>query len=266
MSRSVRFSKNVEKSKKQHTKYMQNSVRKYLVISFILLGIFSAKSQGNLPYYDDQYRFGLPLRFGFFVGMNTMDFGVQLNQTAEDPRYLAEVSGLMPGFTAGIAANLRLNRYFSLRFAPSINFSERALTFRPYGVSDSSQDHRENIFSVPLMLPLHLKYYAERTHNFRPYLLVGGGTFFDFGRDLERNILLRPFDYFLEIGTGCNIYFPFFRFSPELRFAIGFNNMITPTADRLAGVGGGNVLQFGPYTNSISRLTTKMITLALNFE
>jgi|GEM_PF-99331 len=258
----------------------QKSVKKYLVVSFILFGLFSAKSQGNLPYHDNQFRFGLPLHFGFFVGMNTMDFGVQLSHMETDGRmYLAEVSGLMPGFTAGLTANLRLNRYFSLRFAPSINFTERTLTFLSYeGTSHGGnafvrpevpnlQDlHRENIFSVPLILPVHLKYYAERVHNFRPYLLIGGGAFIDFGRDQEKNILLRPFDYFVEIGTGCNIYFPFFRFSPELRFAIGFNNMITPTADRLAGAGGGNVAQFAPYTNAISRLTTKMITLAFNFE
>jgi len=253
----------------------QNSLKKYLVIGFILFGVFSLKSQGNLPYHDDQIRFGLPLRFGFFVGMNTMDFGVQLShmEMENGQRYLAEVSGLMPGFTAGIIGNLRLNRYFSLRFAPSLNFTERTLTFLPVEGTNSQggnnfvrpevpnlQDlHREHVFSIPLMLPLHLKYYAERIHNFRPYLLIGGGAFIDFARDQEKNILLRPFDYFVEIGTGCNIYFPFFRFSPELRFAIGFNNMLTPTASRYG-------VFDRQYTNAISRLTTKMITLALNFE
>jgi len=231
----------------------QNSVKKYLIISFILLGVFSAKSQGNLPYHDDRL-----YNFGFFVGMNTMDFGVQLSHLETDGRsYLAEVSSLMPGFTAGIIGNLRLNRYFSLRFSPSINFTERTLTFQENGTAEL---HTENVFSIPLMLPFHLRYGAERLHNFRPYLLVGGGAFVDFARDQEKNILLRPFDYYVEIGTGCTIYFPFFRFSPELRFAIGFNNMLTPMHDRLIGFPDPR------YTNAISRLTTKMITLAFNFE
>ena len=224
-------------------------LKKYFIIGFIFVSIFSLKSQGNLPYHDDR-----PYHFGFFVGLNTMDFGVQLN----DPNIAqAEVSSLMPGFTAGLIGNLRMNRFFSLRFSPSINFTERTLTYRFYGETNTVQ---ESVFSIPLMLPFHLKYSAERIHNFRPYILIGGGAAFDFGRDMERDILLRPFDFFVEVGTGCNIYFPFFRFSPELRFAVGFNNMLTPNADRLTGT-------FDPrFGNAISRLTTKMITLSFNFE
>jgi hypothetical protein len=230
-----------------------NLLKKYLIVGFIFISIFSLKSQGNLPYYDDR-----PYNFGFFVGLNTMDFGVELSYL-EMPEgiYLAEVSSLMPGFTAGIIGNLRLNRYFGLRFSPSINFTERALTYR---LADETNTIQENVFSIPLMLPLHVKYSAERIHNFRPYLLAGGGVYFDFGRDKERNILLRPFDYYVEFGTGCDIYFPFFKFSPELKFAIGFNNMLTPTEERVTGTFDAR------YTNALSRLTTKMITLSFNFE
>ena len=233
----------------------QNSLKKYLVISFILFGIFSLKSQGNLPYHGERP----PYHFGFFLGLNTMDFGVKLShlEMANGQTYLAEVSSLMPGFTAGLIGNLRLNRYFDLRFSPSINFTERTLTYRLDGETATEQ---ESVFSIPLMLPLHIKYSAERIHNFRPYLLAGGGAYIDFARDKEKNILLKPFDYYVEIGTGCDIYFPFFKFAPELRFAIGFNNMLTPSANRVVGI-------FDPrYANALSKLTTKMITLAFNFE
>ena len=227
-----------------------NLLKKYFTAVFIFLGIFSLKSQGNLPYQDDR-----PYHFGFFIGINTMDFGVQL---ANPDLAVAEVSSLTPGFTAGIIGHLRLSRYFGLRFAPSINFTERTLTYRFADNPDVLV--RENVFSIPLMLPLHFIYSAERVHNFRPYLLAGGGASFDFGRDMERNILLRPFDYFVEVGVGSDIYFPFFKLSPELRFSIGFNNMLTPSSDRETGT-------FDPkFGNSISRLTTKMITLAFNFQ
>ena len=226
-----------------------NLLKKHLIIGFIFLGIFSLKSQGNLQYQDDR-----PYHFGFFVGLNTMDFGVELN----NPELAAaEVSSLMPGFTAGIIGNLRLNRYFGLRFSPAINFTERTLTYRFYGETTTMQ---ESVFSIPLMLPLHIKYSAERIHNFRPYLLAGGGVYFDFGRDMERNILLQPFDYYVEFGTGCDIYFPFFKLSPELKFAIGFNNVLTPNNIRESGT-------FDPkFGNALSGLTTKMITLSFNFE
>ena len=234
---------------------MQKSLKKYLILTVLfLIGIVPLKSQGNLPYYDDR-----PIHFGFLLGLNTMDFGVELShlQMENGETYLAEVSSLMPGFTAGIISDLRLSRYFNLRFTPSIHFSERKLTYR---VAGATEKETENVFSIPLTLPLHLKYSAERLHNFRPYLLAGGGAYLDFGRDKERNVLLKPFDYYVEFGTGCDIYFPFFKFAPELKFAIGFNNMLTPVSQRDSG-------GFEPqYTNAISKLTTKMLTLSFNFE
>ncbi len=232
----------------------QKSFIKYITVLLILTLSLPAKSQGNLLYVDDR-----PIHFGFFLGLNTLGFGTELSymEMEDGNTYLAEVSGLMPGFTAGIIGDLRLNRHFNLRFTPAIYFSERTLTYRIDGESEKT---KENIFSIPLLIPLHIKYSAERVHNFRPYLLAGGGMYFDFGRDKERNILLKPFDYYIEFGTGCDIYFPFFKFAPELKFAIGFNNVLTPAGKRDPG-------SFDPkYTNAISKLTTKMLTLSFNFE
>jgi hypothetical protein len=51
--------------------------------------------------------------------------------------------------------------------------------------------------------------------------------------------------------------------APELKFAIGFNNMLTPLEQRNAG---GLTEEDKIYTTSISKLTNKMITLSFNFE
>lgn len=240
--------------KRKINQYMHKPSIKYILSILFLFSFLSLKSQGNLPYTDER-----PYHFGFFLGLNTIDFGVDLSYLEQEDgkTYFAETSGLMPGFTAGIIGSLRLNRYFSLRFTPGIHFCERQLTFRAEGETEKKQ---ENIFSIPLMLPLYVKYNAERIHNFRPYMLAGGGAYFDFSRDKEKNILLKPFDYYVEFGAGCDIYFPFFKLAPELKFAIGFNNMLTPTDKRDPG-------SFDPkYTNAISKLTTKMLTLSFNFE
>ena len=187
-----------------------------------------------------------------------MDFGVQLShQEIEGKIYVAETSSLMPGFSAGLIGDLRLNRYFNFRFTPTIHFCERKLTYQAIG---EPEKHVENIFSLPFTLPLHIKYSAERHHNFRPYLLAGGGLFFDFGRDAERNVLLNTFDYYIEFGVGCDIYFSWFKLAPEIKFALGFNDMLTPVAER-------NNLNFDhKYTNALSKLRTRMITLTFNFE
>lgn len=231
-------------------------LKRHFVLIFLIALPWVTNAQGNLPYADDR-----PIHFGFFLGLNTMDFGIDLSRTPQDDGnvYLAEVSSLMPGFTAGIISDLRLNRYFNLRFSPSINFSERKLTYRIEG-DNSGNITKQNLLSIPLMLPLHIKYSAERIHNFRPYVLAGGGVYLEFGRDKERDILLKPFDYYVEFGTGCDIYFPFFKFAPELKFAIGFNNMLTPIPQR--DPGGYD----SKYSNALSKLTTKMLTLSFNFE
>lgn len=231
-------------------------LKRHFVLIFLTALPWVTNAQGNLPYADDR-----PIHFGFFLGLNTMDFGIDLSRIPQDDGnvYLAEVSSLMPGFTAGIISDLRLNRYFNLRFSPSINFSERKLTYRIEG-DNSGNITKQNLLSIPLMLPLHIKYSAERIHNFRPYVLAGGGVYLEFGRDKERDILLKPFDYYVEFGTGCDIYFPFFKFAPELKFAIGFNNMLTPIPQR--DPGGYD----SKYSNALSKLTTKMLTLSFNFE
>ncbi len=231
-------------------------LKRHFVLIFLIALPWVTNAQGNLPYADDR-----PIHFGFFLGLNTMDFGIDLSRIPQDDGnvYLAEVSSLMPGFTAGIISDLRLNRYFNLRFSPSINFSERKLTYRIEG-DNSGNITKQNLLSIPLMLPLHIKYSAERIHNFRPYVLAGGGVYLEFGRDKERDILLKPFDYYVEFGTGCDIYFPFFKFAPELKFAIGFNNMLTPIPQR--DPGGYD----SKYSNALSKLTTKMLTLSFNFE
>lgn len=228
-------------------------MQKYISLFILIITILPCKAQGNLPYVDDR-----PIHFGFSLGINTMDFAVKTsNQEIDGKIYRAEVSKLAPGFSAGLIGDLRLNRYFNFRFTPTIHFSDRNITYQAIG---ESEKHIENIFSIPFSLPLHVKYSAERLHNFRPYILAGGGVYFDFGRDAERNIQLQPFDVFIEFGLGCDIYFSFFKLAPEIRFAIGFNNMLTPVNERNHG-------NFDKrYTNALSGLTTKMITFAFNIE
>ncbi len=51
--------------------------------------------------------------------------------------------------------------------------------------------------------------------------------------------------------------------APELKFAIGLNDMLTPLDQRDAGFLNDNDKK---YTLALSKLTAKMITLSFNFE
>lgn len=217
-----------------------------LILFFTMLP-FKAKSQGNLPFSDDKL-----LHFGFSLGLNFVDFNI----TPTNKDYNANVSDVVPGFSVGAISDLRLNRYLNLRFTPTLMFNQRILNFQ-----DST---KADLLSVPLYLPFYLKYSSERTGNFRPYLIAGSGLWIDWGRNKEKSILLKPFDVLFEIGAGCNLYFAFFKLAPELKFAFGLNNMLTPLNERDAG----SLLnpETIRHTEAIQKLGTRMITLTFNFE
>ena len=219
--------------------------KKFLLVIFsVFFFIGGSNAQGNLPYVDDK-----PLHFGYALGLNFMDFAVVPADINKD----VSVTAVAPGFSVGAISDLRLNRYFNLRFTPTLMLSQRTLNYKNY---DPAQ-----ILSVPLYLPLYIKYSSERKDNYRPYVLAGGGVWMDWGRNKERAVLLNPFDALVEAGVGCDLYFPFFKLSPVLKFAVGVSNVITPTAMRDTAPASGP----GP-TDAISKLTTRMITLAFNIE
>ena len=219
--------------------------KKFLLVIFsVFILIDGSNAQGNLPYVDDK-----PLHFGYALGLNFMDFAVVPADINKD----VSVTAVAPGFSVGAISDLRLNRYFNLRFTPTLMLSQRTLNYKNY---DPAQ-----ILSVPLYLPMYIKYSSERKDNYRPYVLAGGGLWMDWGRNKERAVLLNPFDALVEAGIGCDLYFPFFKLSPVLKFAVGVSNVITPTAMRDTTPASGP----GP-TDAISKLTTRMFTLAFNIE
>lgn len=230
----------------------------YRIATIFLLVVFvgHASAQGNLPYYDDK-----PYHFGFSLGINAMDFGIVNSMTKDDKTgkiYTADVSTLTPGFSVGVITDLRLNRYLNLRFTPSLHFGEREIS---YSVNKLKVDSL-TIQSVPMCFPLYLKYSAERKGNYRPYLIWGAGAAVDLGRKTANPLLLRPLNFYTEFGLGCDLYFPFFKLAPELKFSLGLNDVLTPLNERKTEVDDTE----RKFSNSLSKLTSKMLTLTFNFE
>ncbi|MDD5183795.1 MAG: porin family protein [Paludibacter sp.] len=237
---------------------LKANFKKHLLLSFFIFKLSSSllAQGGNLPYVDDKL-----LHFGFSLGLNALDFGITPSlQSIDGKVYQMDVSNLKPGFSVGIISDLRLNRYLNLRFTPTLHFGERELIYMTQGVT---QRDTINITTIPVCLPLYLKYSAERKGNYRPYLLWGGGIYYDLGRDTGKILLLKPFDFYTEFGVGCDLYFSFFKLSPELKFALGFNDIFTPLDQREAGFLSD---QDKTFSLALSKLTSRMFTLTFNFE
>jgi hypothetical protein len=71
---------------------------------------------------------------------------------------------------------------------------------------------------------------------------------------------LKPFDLYLEVGMGCDIYLPFFKLNPELKFCFGLLDIIRKDRSDLID----NTLM--KYTQSVNGGRSRMIVLTLNFE
>ena len=127
--------------------FLNNKIKLTLLLIFTVLNTTFAQRG-----YDDDSRL---FRFGFSLGMNTLDFGIKNSlQDINGDVYYAEVSTLKPGFSVGIVSDMLLHRYLNLRFTPTLHFGERELNY-----SNEVGDKKYSVVipSVPLSLPVYLK-------------------------------------------------------------------------------------------------------------
>ena len=215
-------------------------------------------SAQNNPYVDDRL-----VHLGFSIGMNFMSFGVTDSQLEQDGEiYHARVSSMMPGFSVNFITDLRLSRHLSLRFTPGMQFSSRTISYT--SESDNfpgAKSRKTEVLAIPISIPLYLKWAAEREGNYRPYLIGGGGISYNINLDKTKPILLKGLDYFVEVGFGCDFYFPWFKWCPELTYRIGFANQLVPVEERTQ-----LPIDDEFYTRAIDKLLNRAIVLTFNFE
>ena len=105
-----------------------------------------------------------------------------------------------------------------------------------------------------------MKYTALRLNNYRPYILAGAYGSFDIGRKKGNPLLLKSTDFGLEFGMGCDLYLPFFKLCPELKFCFGLVDLLEKDRPDLVDQ---TTLK---YTQALSKATSRMIVLTFNFE
>lgn len=236
--------------------------KRHIVFLLLILVCFQLKAQIktgeiNQPQVDDK-----KFHFGFLLGMNEMDFGI-LNNLMLQPDgnvYLAEVSNLQPGFTVGIIGDLRLQRYFNLRTTPSIHFGSRILNYSSFSSTMPVivPVDQVNVNSVLLDVPLLLKFSAERHKNMRPYLITGAGMTFDLAKKETSPVILNSTDFYVTVGLGSDIYFPFFKLAPELKFSFGLSDILNKKIVET---------NLHPeYTHALDGLTSRLVILTFNIE
>ncbi len=220
----------------------------------------------NIPEHDKK-----PLHFGFSLGLNMMDFSIEASEFAVDSSFFGEVSTLSAGFNINIVSNFRLNDFFDFRMLPGVAFGQRRIDFYdlPGGTPPGSGNwgpgdtilfnNSQNLESSYIEFPFLIKYKAVRIGNYRPYLLGGVNFRYDLARNFSDedgvHLSLKPFDTFFEAGFGVDFYFPYFKFSTEIKYSMGFFNRLNPTESRSM-----------KYQNSIEQLRSNLIVFSFHFE
>jgi hypothetical protein len=106
--------------------------------------------------------------------------------------------------------------------------------------------------------PLLLKYKAKRINNYRPYVIAGINYKLDLASKKKikeeemPKIRLKQGDFAYEIGFGIDFYTTYFKFSPEIKFAVGTLNVMVPDNTQ--------------YTSSIKYLKSNIFMLSFHFE
>lgn len=246
-------------------------MRKPIPIIFLLLCTLTVFAQTerprNLTSFDNKR-----IHFGFTVGLNLMDMGFTRNYEAEDFLY-ADLSKMQPGFQVSIVSDLRLSENWNLRFLPGISFGSREIWFYEYDdlngiVGDPVEiPHVDN--PVPLGpafldFPLHFKYRSLRINNYRPYVVGGLNFRYDmsakkpgvYDQDSDEYVKYKRGDLYFEFGFGVDNYLKYFKFAPEIKVAVGLNNMIDPNGRT----------GHPEFANSISYARSYIIMLNFHFE
>lgn len=227
-----------------------------LVLFLFALGLAAQERKVQNRPYIDQRKF----HYGFLLGLHMQDIELENNgfidpETGE--QWYAEINNYSPGFTVGVLGDLRLNKYFSLRLLPSIHFGQKhAVYHEQRSGADSTQVFKSTYISVPI----DVKFSAPRYNNFRPYLIAGINPMIDLTARKHDALRLKPFDLYLEVGFGCDLYLPFFKLVPEIKFCFGLLNIINKDRSDLID----NTLM--KYTNSVNGGRSNMIVLTFNFE
>jgi len=242
-------------------------MKKRLFVVVMLLSLCSTSLLGQ----SDRWSFGVPnllkydkkpFHFGFLIGYNQFDFTI-----ASKPN-LAEYDSLMvvntkplSGFNLGIVTNVRLGKYFDLRFIPGLAFGDRIVNYSILYHTGNQLVTEKHAESVYLDLPLMIKFKSSRMmNNIRTYVVAGAQYSLDLISAAKKQssnpheiiLKLYPNDFQGFAGIGFDFYCTYFKFSTELKMSFGFVNLLKEEDNM--------------YATSVTSLKSKILQISFTFE
>jgi hypothetical protein len=211
---------------------MLDLYRHQVVFTLLFLVVaFNAEAQKfrwareNNPRYDERR-----ISYGFIIGLHSASYQVKYSDqfvTQNFDTVHSVMAPSSPGFSLGGLVNLRIFDELDLRIMPKAGFYDHKLIYQY--TNEQSQD--QLIETAVMEFPLAIKYKSMRRGNIRMYMIGGVTPSFELSgkNDVESNtanLSVKKNDLTVDAGVGLDLYFPLFKFSPELRFSRGLLNAI----------------------------------------
>ncbi|MEH3112740.1 type IX secretion/gliding motility protein PorT/SprT [Pedobacter terrae] len=176
------------------------------------------------------------------------------------------------GFGLGFVMNRMISDNFDIRATPSLIFSDRVVTYEyepmePIDVGNGQTKNFQTVVDKKVQatmfeFPLGIKVKSNRLNNFRVYWL-GGAKYsidiaskkktFDEGETAVNKFLKNRRNYLsYETGIGFDIYFEYFKMSPEIKLSYSANDLLQHD----------NTI----YANPIDKLKLRQLTFSLIFQ
>jgi len=222
---------------------------KFIIFVITLLTIQKINSQAlktqNLPKYDKQW-----YHFGFTLGLMNTNLKIDFQDLSTANKIYSSSS---PGFNVGIICDLKLSKNLNVRLIPSLTFTQKDIF-----IQMTNEDQiMKSVENSNLDIPILFKYRSMRYQNVRPFLLIGPRFTYDMAskKDVDDINLfkLNNIDYGLEFGFGVDIYLPYFKLAPEIKYFYGFNNLLENNNNDLI-------------ISNIEALYSRTILFSLTFE
>lgn len=226
-----------------------------LLISNIIVFAQDNNKILNRPYADMK-----KFHFGFSVGVHTQDLQFTHNGYTSDggEKWFMEVPDFSPGFCVNVLADWRLAKHFNVRFSPGMYFGNKIIKMVDIA---NGGEQSQNIKTNYIVLPIDLKVSAERYYNIRPYVVAGGMLTIDVSKKRSDFLMFNNTDFMLSVGFGCDIYLPYFKLTPEVKFCFGLTDILDRKRPDLK-----DDPDMMKYTNSLKKVTSNMFVLTFYFE
>jgi len=236
----------------------QNPVFK-LLFALLFVGTsisIDAQIKPKDNYYYWNYK-NKPFYFGMTAGIQTTGFLIQKSSQFASNESINFTSSIdKPGINVNFISNLKMGEYFDFRFIPGFSYSEKHLEFKnPSGISKT-----EKIESFYIEVPLHLRFKSAPYKDKR--LFVVGGLKYSYDVSSNNNVrddevgdlfLISPHDFQFEVGVGIQLFYPFFIFSPEIKFSQGIGNIHIFNGTK-------------PESTIIDRILSRALTISFHVE